>query len=155
MSKAPHALSGLLVVALVGGCTPKAEPPSPTAADLVKAPGGAVTDIVYEALRVAEKDGRRLVVYVGASWCEPCEVFLGALHAGELPPSLADLRVLKFDNDVDDERLSAAGYGGQMIPRFVAPRANGSASARRFEGSVKGPEAIANIVPRLETILAE
>jgi hypothetical protein len=41
-----------------------------------------------------------------------------------------------------------------MIPRFVIPDKDGAATQRRFEGSIKGPEAVANMVPRLEAILA-
>lgn len=155
MRVAKCAVSLALGLTLSAGCTPKPERKKLTSADLVIASTGEVKAVVHAAQLEAKKEGRRLVVYVGASWCEPCEVFLDALREGALPPSLADLRVLKFDNDEDDQRLSASGYGGQMIPRFVAPRADGSASARRFEGSVKGPAAIANIVPRLEALFAE
>lgn len=95
-----------------------------------------------------------MVVYVGASWCEPCEYFLEAIESKALPEKLADLRFLKFDNDADEERLNKAGFGGQMIPRFVVPGEGGAASPHRFEGSIKGPEAVGNIVPRLEAILA-
>lgn len=108
---------------------------------------------VAQSRSEAIRDGRRLVVYVGAVWCEPCEFFLKALKAGGLPPSLADLRFLKFDHDADEQRLLEAGYGGEMIPRFVRPDALGRATVRRFEGSVKGPAAMENIVPRLEKIL--
>jgi hypothetical protein len=78
---------------------------------------------------------------------------LDATKAGDLPPELADLRFLKFDHDSDEDRLNEAGYGGEMIPRFVMPGPGGESTERRFEGSSKGPGAMANIVPRLEGIL--
>jgi len=144
----------LAVLGLLVACEPKPTqaPPEP---EIVKAPAGAVQDIVRDALLDAKKDQRRVVVYVGASWCEPCQVFLDGVAAGNLPPSLGNLRLLKFDNDVDDARLKAANFGGQMIPRFVKPAADGTGSTRRFEGSVKGPAAMDNIVPRLEALLGE
>lgn len=123
-------------------------------AEMAVAGAGGVQDLVARARAAALKDGRRLVVYVGATWCQPCEYFLQALEAKQLPAHLADLRFLKFDNDRDEARLDAAGYGGQMIPRFVLPAKDGSATEFRFEGSIKGPEAVANIVPRLDQILA-
>ncbi len=122
---------------------------------LTHASSDPVQEQVMSAGKRAQESGQRLVVYVGASWCEPCQVFLNALKAGELPTQLADLHFLKFDHDSDEARLEEAGYGGQMIPRFIVPAADGSATERRFEGSTKGPEAMANIVPRLEKILAE
>ncbi len=134
-------------------CTVSPKSTEPVRADMVMASPGLVKELVYEALQRAEKDGRRLVVYVGATWCEPCEVFSEALRAGELPSSLADLRVLKFDNDADEQRLADANYGGQMIPRFVKPRADGTGSSNRFEGSIKGPGAVDNIAPKLEALL--
>ena len=155
MRVATCAVTLALALVSTSGCTPKSEHKNVPAADLVLAPAGDVKDAVFTAMIDAKKEGRRLIVYVGASWCEPCEVFLGALREGGLPPSLADLRVLKFDSDVDADRLSRAGYGGQMIPRFVAPNEDGTGSARRFEGAIKGPEAIGSIVPRLEAILVE
>jgi thiol-disulfide isomerase/thioredoxin len=121
---------------------------------VVVAGPGPVAALVAEAQGLAAKEKRRLIVYVGATWCEPCKYFLSAVEAEELPEKFGDLRFLKFDNDEDDERLSEAGYGGQMIPRFVLPGDGGKATEHRFEGSIKGPEAVANIVPRLEAILA-
>lgn len=142
-------------------CTPqpvKEVPPAkvgPTQrAQLVKAAPGPVAELVRAALETAAVDERKLIVYVGASWCEPCQVFLKGVAAGELPASLGDLRILKFDHDADEARLAEANYGGDLIPRFVKPGPGGLGSAARFEGSVKGPAALENIVPRLEALVA-
>ena len=155
MADTRQSLGAVVFLCALGACSPQPARSAPEAADLVKASAGPVKDVVYTAMLDAEKAGRHLVVYVGASWCEPCEVFTGALEAGALPRSLGSLRFLKFDNDADDGRLIEANYGGQMIPRFVNPRADGTGSSTRFEGSVKGPEAIGNIVPRLEELIRE
>lgn len=144
------------LVFLLVACTPADQtkaPSKPLRADISSAGPGSVQALVAQAQQEARAEGRRLVVYVGASWCEPCQVFLNTLKAGELPAHFADLRFLKFDHDNDENRLDEAGYGGAMIPRFVVPAPDGSSTGRRFEGSTKGPEAIANIVPRLEGIL--
>ena len=145
------------LVCLLVACKPAdpvAQAPSkPLRADISTAGPGAVQALVAKAQQAAQREGRRLVVYVGASWCEPCQVFLDTLKAGELPAHFADLRFLKFDHDNDESRLNEAGYGGALIPRFVVPASDGSSTERRFEGSTKGPEAITNIVPRLEGIL--
>jgi hypothetical protein len=61
--------------------------------------------------------------------------------------------VLEFDHDRDGERLAPAGYVSELIPLFVVPNEDGTASARRIEGSVKGEAAIGNITSRLRTIL--
>ncbi len=146
---------GLLVFALA--CKPadsSKAAAAPERADIVVANSGPVQVQVASAQAEATRDGRRLVVYVGARWCQPCQIFLDATRAGALPSQLSDLRFLKFDHDSDEDRLNEAGYGGDMIPRFVMPGKDGEATDRRFEGSSKGPDAMANIVPRLEGILA-
>lgn len=97
----------------------------------------------------------RVLVYVGASWCEPCRYFHDALLAGELDGLLAGTRVIEYDRDQSEEQLAAAGYRSRMIPLFVLPRADGSASEHAMEGSVKGPAAVQqNLVPRLKRLLA-
>lgn len=133
---------------------PSSSPTPPSRADLVIAGPGPVPAEVAAARTRALQEGRRLVVYVGATWCQPCEHFLSAVQAGDLPAHFGDLRFLKFDHDHDETRLNESGYGGELIPRFVVPAADGAATANRFEGSTKGPEAMTNIVPRLEGILA-
>ena len=92
---------------------------------------------------------------VGASWCEPCRRFHEAVTRGELDATFPTLRLLEFDLDRDQARLQAAGYGSRMIPLFEVPGPDGRASGRRIEGSIKGPGAVAEIVPRLRRILAK
>ncbi len=100
-----------------------------------------------------EIDGRRLVIYVGATWCEPCRRFHDAVAAGELDQELGGLRFLEFDFDVDGERLAAAGYAGRYLPLFVVPGPDGRATDRSHSGGVKGPGAVEFILPRLKRIL--
>ncbi len=95
-----------------------------------------------------------LVVYVGASWCEPCRRFHDALVAGELDRELAGARFLEYDLDLDRERLTAAGYTSRMIPLFALPGPDGRASGRQIEGGIKGPGAARHIVARLVPLLA-
>ena len=109
--------------------------------------------VVREEREKAKSDGRDLVVYVGATWCEPCQVFHKAAQRGELDGEFPDLTLLEFDLDQDRDRLTAAGYVGQYIPLFAMPDATGRASDKKFEGSVKGNGAVANIAPRLRKIL--
>jgi thiol-disulfide isomerase/thioredoxin len=108
---------------------------------------------VREARAQAVADGRSLIVYVGAKWCEPCQRFHAAAKSGQLDAEFPNLSVLEYDLDEERDRLVAAGYSSSMIPLFVVPRADGRASERRFEGSVKGDQALANITPRLRALL--
>ena len=103
---------------------------------------------------VPEAKRARLLVYVGASWCEPCRRFHDALGAGELDATLPNLRFLEFDYDRSKPALERAGYVSRLIPLFAIPNADGTASAQRMEGSIKGPSAVAqNLVPRLKELL--
>ena len=93
------------------------------------------------------------MVYVGATWCEPCQYFHAAAERGDLDAQLPPIAFLEFDRDHDGERLDAAGYRSRMIPLFVSPNDDGTASERRMEGSIHGAGSPQEIVPRLLAIL--
>ena len=116
-------------------------------------PGEDAARVVVDERTKAKSDGRDLVVYVGAKWCEPCQSFHKAAQKGDLDAEFPDLTILEFDIDEDRERLATAGYVSQFIPLFVMPDSSGHASDKKFEGSVKGSGAVANIAPRLRSLL--
>jgi hypothetical protein len=123
--------------------------------DIVAAPpDGEVSDIVQRELTRAKADGHRVLVYVGASWCEPCQRFHEAAKAGQVDALFPGLRLVEFDLDQDRERLQRAGYASKMIPLFALPRLDGRASGEQIEGSIKGPGAVEQIAPRLKSLLA-
>jgi thiol-disulfide isomerase/thioredoxin len=131
-----------------------AAPARPSKVELTPAPEGEdVATLVRRELERARADGRELVVYVGASWCEPCRRFHEAARDGELDAAFPTLRLVEFDLDRDDARLRAAGYASKMIPLFAAPGADGRATGLQIEGSIKGDGAVAQIAPRLERML--
>ncbi|AKV01929.1 hypothetical protein AKJ09_08592 [Labilithrix luteola] len=117
--------------------------------------GADAAKIIREAREREAAEGRSLVVYVGATWCEPCQHFHEAAKKGELDSDFPNLSLLEFDLDVDRDRLAAAGYTSEMIPLFVLPNDDGRASSKRFEGSIKGKGAVRNIAPRLRSLLAK
>jgi thiol-disulfide isomerase/thioredoxin len=122
---------------------------------LVEAGPGPVDEVVRTALADAGRDGRQLLVYISATWCEPCERFQKALRAGELDASFPKLRLLKFDHDRDLPRLEQAGYAGNLIPRFVIPGPDGRGTAQRMEGGTKAEDTVStSIGPRLRALLA-
>lgn len=124
------------------------------APEFVLAPeSGNVIELVAAELERARADQRTLLVYVGASWCEPCQYFHAAVEDGTLDRSLAGVRLLEFDLDRDRDRLIAAGYRSKMIPLFIAPAPDGRAGPRRTEGGIKGPAAVDNLRKRLEALL--
>lgn len=160
----------LFVPLAIGAC--KADEPSPSHAkasesaapsapaashvELVEAPPDAdVLAMVEREAARAKADGRDLVVYVGAPWCEPCQRFHHAAIAGALDEAFPTLRLVLFDLQRDGEKLAAAGYVSQMIPLFAVPRPDGRASGLQIEGSIKGDGAVAQIAPRLRQLLAE
>lgn len=135
-------------------------PPARTEPTIVKPEFVRVTDtaagadaVVRAAVASASGDARKLVVYVGATWCEPCKRFHEAVERGELDARLAGVRFLEFDSDEHGPALDAAGYGGRLIPRFVRPGDDGRATDQRFEGGIKGDGAVANIMQRLDQLL--
>ena len=129
-----------------------ATPPGPEMV-LATRGGASVQEQVRAAL--ASTDGRRLVVYVGATWCEPCRRFHDAVEAGQLDEQLAGVRFLEFDHDAHHDGLEVAGYLKRFVPVFAIPQPDGRASSRIHQGAVKGPGAVDFILPRLEALLSQ
>jgi thiol-disulfide isomerase/thioredoxin len=145
----------LVVIAIaLGACQQAAAPAAPGKLELVDAPVVAdIPPLVARELADARAHGRRLLVYVGASWCEPCRHFHDAAAAGKLDAAFPQLRLLVFDADRDRDALSRAGYDSAMIPLFAVPADDGRATGRHIEGSIKGDGAVAEITPRLRALL--
>ncbi len=145
----------IAAAALAAACGRDASPPAPTGPVRLEAAGeGEVAPLVIAALAAADRQHRRLLVYVGAAWCEPCVAFHQAAARGELDATLPGLTVLEFDLDLDEERLRAAGYASSMIPLFVVPGADGRASERGISGAKTGDDYVADLTPRLQQLLA-
>jgi thiol-disulfide isomerase/thioredoxin len=122
---------------------------------VVESREGAVESVVRDALAGARAEGRTLIVYVGATWCEPCQKFHRAAERGELDATFPRLTLLEFDLDRDRERLAAAGYVSKYIPLFALPGPDGAASGKQIEGGIKGDGAVGYISQRLEAMLSE
>lgn len=118
-------------------------------------PEGDVESQVRDALAASTAAHRRRIVYVGATWCEPCQRFHKAAAQGELDAAFPDLDVLAFDVDRDGERLAAAGYVSKFIPLFALPALDGTASGKQVEGGIKGEGAVAYMTPRLQGLLGQ
>jgi hypothetical protein len=131
---------------------PNAPPPS-----FLRYPrmGTAVEPWVQEQVEIAEAAQLRVLVYVGASWCEPCQRFHQAVEQGELNGTLNGLRFLEFDQDQDAAALKAAGYVYQYIPVLALPDPDGRNHGKMISGSIKGPRAVqVDLVPRLQALLS-
>jgi hypothetical protein len=121
---------------------------------LADATDGPVAPVVRDALSRAAAGHRRLLVYVGASWCEPCQRFHRAAEQGQLDAAFPDLTLLVFDGERDVGRLKQAGYTSKYIPLFVLPNADGTSSGQQTEGGQKGDGAVAEITTRLQELLS-
>ena len=122
--------------------------------EYVPAGEGDVQSLVKTELGRARNDGVRLLVYVGAAWCEPCQRFHEAAASGVLDKRLPRIRFFEFDLDRDGERLAVAGYTSQYIPMFAIPGEDGRSAGKYIEGSMKGVDAAEEITPRLLRLLA-
>jgi hypothetical protein len=144
----------VLATSLVLACNRPTGQKAAIGPELLEAGAGAVPSVVQKARQDADRDQRQLLIYISATWCEPCERFQRALRAGQLNASFPRLTLLKFDADRDTDRLRAAGYDGNYIPRFVVPGPDGRGTDRRIEGGTKAEDTVAtSIVPRLAGLL--
>jgi|HubBroStandDraft_1064217.scaffolds.fasta_scaffold02670_2 hypothetical protein len=115
---------------------------------------GDVAPLVRTEQKRTGASSRKLLVYVGAVWCEPCQRFHHAAERGELDASFPGLTLLEFDIDRDRERLAAAGYASQFIPLFAVPKEDGTASGKQVEGGIKGDGAVGFITAKVKDLLA-
>ncbi len=120
----------------VASATPKELDAGPAAAArteggvrvvLAAADQEAIALIRTERLR-AKADGRVLVVYVGAGWCEPCRALKREIESGRLDRRLSKITLLAFDADRDADRLAGGGYTFKFIPYVALPGADGHVS---------------------------
>ncbi len=146
-------MRSLFVLLVLAAC--KQEPAAPAQKlELVEAPvTGEVAPIVVDALASAAKDHKQLLVYVGATWCEPCVRFHKAAESGQLDAEFGTLRLLVFDLDRDGDALAKANYKSELIPLFAVPNPDGTSSGKQIEGSIKGDGAVAQISPRLHELV--
>jgi len=167
--RASRAASASIAVMVALGCrsgdAPSERTSKPAAARgrtasgplFVRGPTGGQPVAPFVAAEVAKGKTQSygVLVYVGATWCEPCQSFHRAALAGELDELLAGVHLVEFDLDADREPLESAGYRSRLIPLFAVPNTDGTASEHRIEGSIKGPEAMKqNLVPRLKAFLS-
>jgi hypothetical protein len=108
--------------------------------------------LASEAAR-AEADGRVLLAYVGATWCEPCQRFHDALVRGELDRELAGVRFVEFDFDAHGPGLTEAGCTSRMIPLFSRVSSDGACTERRHGGAIKGDGAVDFLLPRVKELM--
>ena len=114
---------------------------------------GDLPSAVRDEMARAAAERRRVVVYVGAEWCEPCSKFLQAAASGELDAEFGEVTFLRFESERDRERLNSAGYTSRYIPLFVLPTLDGISSGKQIEGGIKGDGAVEEIASRLKQLL--
>jgi thiol-disulfide isomerase/thioredoxin len=162
-----HSLHGLALVLFFAACAPQTSPrrasndasrppvatPAAPHIRFEHAADGELAPLVRSFAVRARAEGRIPLVYVGATWCEPCRYFHAAAERGELDAVLPSLALYELDLDRDGARIAEAGYRSQMIPLFVVPGDDGRSTGRQIEGSIHGPGSPAQITPRLRAIL--
>jgi hypothetical protein len=137
---------------LVAACGLTAKPHG---VELINAPAGTtdVAALVRKTARQTAAEKRRLVVYVGATWCEPCKAIHEAAEQHRLDDTFPDLALLVFDLDRDGAALKQAGYESELIPLFVLPDADGRAGPRRQSGGVHEGDNVKLLTDKLHELL--
>ena len=142
----------VLALALVA-CQNSAAPRG--AVEIVEAPAGTsdVAALVRQTAQLTQAEHRRLLVYVGASWCEPCQQIHAAILAHQLDATFPDLTLLAFDLDRDEAALAKAGYTSDLIPLFAIPGPDGRATARKEFGGKHAVDNVPLLTDKLRRLL--
>jgi len=149
----------LLLCLLALGCTKSSSKPAAKPLGHVKLIPAPVTALdgaaaaIAEQKKATEAGNRHLLVFVSATWCEPCQRFHHAAESGQLDADFGDVDLMTFDATADSERLATAGYFSNLIPLLAVPGPDGRATGKQMEGSVKGEGAVAQMTPRLKELL--
>ena len=122
---------------------------------LIKVPADLTDGRAYVTAKHEEHTGRPVILYVGATWCEPCKRIHDALEGGALDRELAGAVFLEYDLDQHLTILGASDLAceSKLVPLFARANADGTCGGRRTEGGVKGEAAVPSIVPRVKTLL--
>ncbi len=156
-------LAAWVALLLVSGCRSRAPseldpgvpaPPKAGIRWLRAHENGDVAPLVRAEQKRTGASPRQLLVYVGATWCEPCQRFHHAAEQGDLDATFPELTLLEFDLDRDRDRLAAAGYASEYIPLFALPKEDGTASGKQVAGGIKGEGAVDFITAKLKGLLA-
>lgn len=150
--------TALVVLVALAGCSKTRPAPAQQPVGklrLITAPSYPDAAVVIaDQLAQTQAAHRKLLVYVGAKWCEPCQRFHEAAAKGEFDSALPDVDLLVFDADKDDPRLEAAGYSSRLIPLFAIPGPDGRSTGQQTEGAMKGPKMVSQLVARVQVLLS-
>jgi thiol-disulfide isomerase/thioredoxin len=149
-SSLPSTTTGTAAIA-----TTKSEELTPRKVRLVPAPADSEAIALIRTKRLeAKADKRVLVVYVSATWCEPCKKFKAELESGRLDQRLGSVTLLAFDADKDVDRLGSAGYAFRFVPFVALPGADGH-PADSQEARGKGAQAWQELLGKLDSWQAQ
>jgi hypothetical protein len=128
---------------------------SHSAVEIVEAPAGTtdVAALVRQTAQRTQAEHRRLLVYVGATWCEPCQQIHAAILAHQLDTTFPDLTLLAFDLDRDGTALEKAGYTSELIPLFAVPGSDGRATGRKEFGGKHAVDNVPLLTDKLHRLL--
>ena len=100
-----------------------------------------VAPIIAKEVARATHDHKKLLVYLGATWCEPCVKFHEAAARGPARSGdFGDVRMLVFDADRDNEALERAGLQVRRscrCSRCPAPTAARSAARSKARSKAR------------------
>ena len=117
--------------------------------------GGSLAASVKGEVAKALAAGKKPVVYIGATWCPPCQAIKRYKSDPQMAAAFAGTHIIELD--VDDwtaPDLAALGYKAASVPVFIAVDKDGKAKGPTIDGGAWGDNIPANMAPPLTKFFA-
>jgi hypothetical protein len=144
----------VVALALLASACQKKAPERVVLHDVAVADGPLVDALTRESKKAAERHEKPFV-YIGATWCGPCNAIKKNLDRPLLVDAFRGAYVIHLDFDSWEDKLPAAGLAHDSVPVFFALDTAGRPTGRLVDGSAWGNDTPENIAPVLKAFFGK
>jgi hypothetical protein len=144
-----------LVTLAAVGCQSRPSPTQPPAGargfelDEV-APGRPLAVVLSDGAAKAKAKGLRPFLYIGATWCQPCQKLHRSLDDERMVDAFRGTYVIHLDLDAWERELPSVGLRVAQVPVFFQLDAQGKPTGKSLDGGAWNEDVPAEMAPPLK-----